>query len=437
MEPNVVNSNGSYKFTNIPVGEYFIVAFKDIDDDNQLDFDKSTQEPIEPVGSYGPEEKIEVINDLNDLNFELENAEKGNNSISGRIDNLDGDLSNVQVWLIDSATEIANLSKENAVDIDYPTPEENNYLFENVAPGSYYIFAFSDDNNDDIPGLDLFERAPEASLDEPLGFYGGYAKAIDFSEGDSLNSKNINISTNYLATSIEKYIVSSGESIPELDSEVKLYNSNSSLITTADKLFQTSIDGEEIAFVFLTGLQRGDYYLEATNNTSSYADSISPVFGIGTGSDNSYKRYYIELFPKEFLAGVFAEVSVDSSSPYILAIVDEAPDDNYSVEGLSIKLDGLTDYLSTDSNIGYLPSSEEPPLDFTLSTFKYHESNDYNGDGEIDTLTFVTGVKNIESGEYDVILDPGGANEEIVENFVAKDGKLTFIQTDPDFLRFN
>lgn len=422
--PKSVDSNGEFNFINVTPGNYYLVAFKDQNDNNELDFYDSINEPSEPAGVYlenEQEAKISISQGdyLENIDISLDDPES--NFITGKVDNISDTFGETYVLLVDSSKELASLDPAEA---DYITTieSENKYLFDNVDPGNYYLLAYNDQNGNNEIGADLFDESDGTIPAEPLGFYGGYPQVINYSDtSQPLEDYDITISKKMLAVSVINYDQENETSIPLVNAEVSLFNAdNNNLIASIDSLFETTVDENtvherDIAFAFLTGLDsNSNYYVQA--NESNYRGTLSPVFNfneydiISTG---------LELFIEGFITDVFNDSTITSNDALVLAVIEEKSDESDSLLNKSVSLEGPAIYSPTENSqqLGYL-ASDGQYLNYDLNSFvNYDEDN--SGD-----KTFVVGVKKAEPGEYDIYLE---GDSQSVDNIYVKEGFLTSI----------
>lgn len=425
--PRTVNTNGEFNFINITPGNYYLVAFQDQNDNNELDFYEYINDPSEPFGVYmedNQEVKISISEGNHLENKDITLDEPESNFITGKVDNISDTSPETYTYvlLVDSSKDLSVLDPAQA-DKQTLIDSENRYVFSDVAPGSYYIFAYNDQNDNNEIGADLFNKYGNIPA-EPLGFYGGYPQVINYTDtSQPLEGRDITISKKMMAVSLMTYDQTNDKNIPLPEGKVELFDADTNnLIISADNLMETTVDKNtpderNIAFAFLTGLNPNkDYYLQGTE--SNYRGTLNPIFNF-----NEYDiiETDLELFTEKFISGLFNDQNIVPNDALILGVIEEEPVVQNTLEYQSIRLEGpVTTYSSTENSgqVGYLDSDKQY-LNYSLDRFENYEEDEDSG-----VKTFIVGVKRAEPGEYDIYVE---GDTQPVDKIRVKEGFLTLI----------
>jgi|GEM_PF-2670083 uncharacterized protein (DUF2141 family) len=417
--PRTVNTDGEFNFINITPGNYYLVAFQDQNDNNELDFYEYINDPSEPFGVYmedNQEVKISISEGDYLENKDITLADPKSKFITGKVDNISDTSGETYALLIDSSKDLSVLDPAQA-DKQTRIDSENRYVFSDVEPGSYYIFAYNDQNDNNEIGADLFNKYGNIPA-EPLGFYGGYPQVINYTDtSQPLEGRDITISKKMMAVSLMTYDQTNDKNIPLPEGKVELFDADTNnLIISADNLMETTVDKNtpderNIAFAFLTGLKpNANYYLQGIE--SNYRGTLSPIF--------NFNKYDIiatdlELFTEEFISGFFNDSNINSNDALILGVIEDD-----SLSNKSVRLEGPATYSSTENSgqVGYL-ASDDQYLDYTLNSFENYEVDENSG-----VKTFIVGVKKAEPGKYDIYLE---GDPQSVDTIYVKEGFLTLI----------
>lgn len=224
--PEAVDAGGYYRFINLDTEiEFYVVTYKDLNNNGKLDF----------------------------------------------FDSVDG-ISGLEM-LVNRALKITELGGE----------AKNRYVFWDVDPGEYIIFAYIEGNE--------------------IGFYGNHLKGVSYIDlSEPLTEMDIDISDKYLRVAVGSTDVINETETALYDAEVNLCSSAGDILIEVDNLIE---DNEGYAVNLLTGLETGEFY-ESDSNYIGYLeanDSFSLDFSL-----SSFK-YYLTMedngqVEEIFIAGI-------------------------------------------------------------------------------------------------------------------------------------